>query len=125
MTEVKDKIEKELKESKKEELLKDKAWKISDELLSENDWSSFAQNEGLSYGITGYFAKEEPIPEFNVEKTIIINQVAFSLSFKEVSEPLKIEKGYAIIRPLNEEPQYEEVVDKIREIIIEEKELKI
>ncbi len=121
LAEVKDKIEKELKEKKKEEILKDTAFQISLKLLEKNDWNSFAKNEGLSYGITGYFSKEEPISEFNVEKTTIINQMAFSLSFKEVSEPLKFEKGYIIIRPLDEEPKYEEIADKIREIITDEK----
>ena len=121
LAEVKDKIEQELKDNKKEELLKDKAWEISDELFNENDWNSFAKHKGLSYDITGYFTKEEPIPEFDSEKITVINQTAFSLTFKEVSEPLRIEKGYLIIRPLDEEPKYEELVDKIRKIIVEEK----
>ena len=123
LAEVKGTIEKKLKENKQEELLKDKAWKISDELFNENDWNSFAKKDGLHYGITRYFAKEEPIsiPEFNSEKNAVVNQAAFSLAFKEVSEPFQIEKGYVVIRPLDEEPKYEEVVDKIKGIVLEEK----
>jgi peptidyl-prolyl cis-trans isomerase D len=120
-SEVKDEIEAKLEEREKEEILKDKAFDISLKLLDEDDWSSFAKNEGLSYGVTGYFAKDEPIPEFNKERATIINQAAFSLPFNEVSEPLKVERGYTIIRPLDKIPEYKEVADKIKNIIIEEK----
>ena len=117
LSEVKDEIEAKLKEGKKEANLKNKAFETSLKLLEENDWSWFAKNEDISYGITGYFAKEEPISEFNAE-TI---KTAFSLPFNAVSEPLKIGKGYVIIRPLDEEPQYDEIADKIKNIIRDEK----
>lgn len=119
--EIKNKIEKDLKQKEKEILLKDKAWNISDKLWSEKNWNSFAQNESLLYDTTGYFAKGEPIPEFNIRTTATINQTAFSLPFNETSEPIKSEKGYVIIRPLHEEPKYEEIEDKINTIVIDNK----
>ncbi len=104
----------------KEQILKDKAFQISLRLLDETDWTTFAQKEGLSYGITGYFSQDEQLEEFG--GNLAINQAVFAIKPNEVSEPIKTEKGYVVFRRLSKaEPQYEEISDKIRLIVEEEK----
>lgn len=107
-------------DEQKERMLKDKAFQISLKLLDANDWKSFAEKEGLLYGITGYFSQDEPIEDFN--ESLAVNQAVFSVAYNEVSEPLRIEKGYVIFRrPSGAEPQYNEIADKIRQIVEDQK----
>jgi len=104
----------------KEKILKDKAFQISLKILDENDWKTFAQKEGLLYSVTGYFSQDEPLEEFN--GNFAVNQAVFAAKPGEASEPIKFEKGYVIFRRLDEaEPQYEEIADKIRLIVEDEK----
>ncbi len=106
-------------DEEKEQILKDKAFNISLKLLDEGNWRLFAEKEKLFYGTTGYFSKEESIKEFNANP--VINQAAFSVKLNEVSESLKIENGYVILRPFGIEPQYEDIADKIQQIVEDEK----
>lgn len=102
-----------------EEMLKDNAFNVSLKLLDEDDWRSFAEKEGLFYGVTGYFSREEPLQEFN--GNLAVNDTTFSIKLSEVSEPLKVEKGYLILRPFVSAPQYRDVADKIRRIVEDER----
>ncbi len=98
-----------------EKTLKDKAFNISLKLLDANDWRLFAEKEGLFYGVSGYFSEDELLEEF--DSNLAVNRAAFSIKPNEVSEPLRIEKGYVILMPFAVQPQYEDIADKIRHIV--------
>lgn len=117
---VKGEIEEKLKNIKKENILEDKAFNLSIKLLDNKDWQTFAKNENLQFGTTKYFGQDDPLPQFNTYGTVI-RRAVFSMPLGEVSEPIKVEKGYVIIRPLDKIPEYEEISEKIRETITESK----
>ncbi|HIE43895.1 MAG TPA: hypothetical protein EYP78_03750 [Candidatus Omnitrophica bacterium] len=121
---VKDEVEERLKKKEKEKILRDKAFQISLKLLDVSNWNSFAHDEALSYGTTGFIREGGVIPELG--SSLDITRTAFSLPVNEISEPLKIERqGYAMIKPLEKKPAtvppYEQIVEKVKEKLIEEK----
>ncbi len=90
-------------------------------LLDENDWKSFAEEEGLFYAITGYFSQDEPMEEFDGD--IAVNHTVFSAKSSEASEPLRIKNGYILFRIPDLEQKYEEITGKIKSIL-EDKRIK-
>nr|WP_303874616.1 peptidylprolyl isomerase [Tepidanaerobacter acetatoxydans] len=101
----------------------DKAKEVKTKLLNGEDFAELAKNYSIDTannqrgGELGFFARGEMVPEFE--------NVAFSLEVGEISEPVKTDFGYHIIKVEDKkqakEAMYEESKEDIRNILLEEK----
>ncbi len=101
----------------------DKAKEVKEKLLNGEDFSELAKNYSIDTannqqgGELGFFARGEMVPEFE--------NAAFSLKVGEISEPVKTEFGYHIIKVEDKEQAkeatYEESKEDIRNILFDEK----
>jgi foldase protein PrsA len=84
------------------------------QLASEYSTDVTNKNNG---GDLGYFQRDQMVPEFE--------QAAFSLAVGEVSDPIKTDYGYHIIKVTDkkaaQEPNYEASQEQIRQTLLEER----
>ncbi len=123
----------EVKETIREKLLLEKAWRLARRKAEEVIWEA---KEGGTFGRTGsegggaieaqeteYFARGEVMPGLGRESAF--QQAAFSLEEKAVSQAVKGKNGYFVIRLLErkapEVPPFEEVRDRVEKRVRRDK----
>jgi peptidyl-prolyl cis-trans isomerase D len=95
----------------------DKIWEAYDE-LQENpqDFSALAAKYNLQQGETGFFARNEIVPD--VGWSADFNRTAFSLKPGEFSSPQSTQNGYFIIQLKEKRPPYIPELKEVKKTII-------
>lgn len=101
----------------------EKAQEVKEKLTEGNDFSEVAKEYSIDEsnknqgGELGFFAKGDMVKEFE--------DVAFSLEIGEISDPVKTDYGYHIIKveekQESKEANYEDNKDKIKDILFDQK----
>lgn len=101
----------------------EKAQEVKDKLASGEDFAELAKEYSLDTsnkdqgGELGYIVKGKMVPEFE--------EAVFSMEVGEISDPVKTDYGYHIIKVEEKkeakEANYEESKDKIKDVLMEQK----
>lgn len=101
----------------------EEAKEVKDKLVAGEDFEDLAKEYSIDYsnsdkgGHLGYFGRGRMVPEFE--------EAAFGLEVNEISDPVKTDYGYHIIKVEDKieakEASYEENKDEIRDLILDEK----
>jgi peptidyl-prolyl cis-trans isomerase D len=103
------------------------AQKLSDQIASElkspSDFDKVGRNHGLKVGESGFFQSDEPIAGIGLAPSV--SQQAFAMKIGEVSEPIRVQQGFAFITVLAKQdpyvPKLDEVKAKVREEVLKQK----
>lgn len=121
LEEVKEVIRKKLISSEARKKAEDRAEKAFDDLIDNPDWQGFARKNLLTIKETGYFSKEEPIPEIGFSPKLSAS--AFSLEPGQPSDPIYTANACYIIRVKEIKqpyiPSFKEAEAEVRKAITE------
>ena len=123
-------ITKKIKEKEAFDLAKKSAEKLYNKLkLSTVDkFEDIVKGEGYQYFSTGFFTGGYStfVPGFGYDMNF--KRIAFSLKYDEISKPVKVQDGYAIVKLLERRsgyiPSYSEIASKVKNDLLIQKALK-
>ncbi|MFH1406876.1 MAG: SurA N-terminal domain-containing protein [Candidatus Omnitrophota bacterium] len=96
---------------------------ISYEAVETSNLEELSKKYNASYGKTDFFAQNEPIAQLGYRPEITF--AAFMLDENEISDIIKTQKGYYVIRLIAKKPSYipgyEEIEDTVRRAYVDSK----
>lgn len=123
LEEVKEEIRKRIIASESINLARDLAKKVLNDLWDTPDLEKIAKNYSLTVAETGFFTKEEPVPD--IGWSVKFSEEAFKLKAGEISDLITTSQGCYILQVKDSKKPYrqnfEEVKNKIAEILTKEK----
>ncbi len=123
LEEVKEEIKKRIIAAETINLARNLAKKVLNDLWDTPDLEKIAKNYSLTVAETGFFTKEEPVPD--IGWSVKFTEEAFKLKPGEISDIITTSKGCYILQVKDSKKPYrqnfEEVKDKITDILTKEK----
>jgi peptidyl-prolyl cis-trans isomerase D len=93
------------------------------QLLDDKDLQKVAQNQSLEVKQTEFFSLGEEIPELGILPQF--SATAFELNSEDISLPVRLPEGYALLKLLEVKPSYipalKDVQEEVRQAIIQQK----
>jgi len=114
LSEVRNKIVSELKETQGMHIAADEAKKAHDTIYQKENFDAYARQNGLKIGVTGFFSVKEPPQEFKPLDNFI--KTVLELQQDDISPVMSDNKGYYLFKLAAKKPSY---VPSLKDVISE------
>jgi peptidyl-prolyl cis-trans isomerase D len=120
LDEVREQIAAQLREERAQAQARTLAQALDEEIKRPADLDRVARARGMTVQETGLFTRDEPVMALGM--SMEVNAVAFGMQENQVSDALRVGRGYAFIMLAGRQdpytPQLDEVRDRVRENVV-------